>query len=188
MRSASFVLPLLSFWTLVLLLSCSQQISDDEAKKLVLRATTYPQPVFAMVHAGNAGNPDISRFVQGVEKLAAEGYIKEDAAAGGDAGNRTYVATEKSEGLLTGAYIRDSFAMYDGAVCNEVFRKIEEVDFDKATFVATIRYVTGYQPIEPFYSLLCLNEYCECFGDKLRRKEARTLKVRKVGNDWKPAT
>ncbi|MDA8434196.1 MAG: hypothetical protein M0Z60_14725 [Nitrospiraceae bacterium] len=188
MRSASFVLPLLSFWTLVLLLSCSQKISDDEAKKMVLRAVPYPQPVFNMTHAGNAGNPDIPRFIQGVEKLAAEGYIKEDAAAGGDAKNRTYVPTEKSEGLLTGVYVRDSFVMYDGAVCNEVFRKIEEVDFDKDTSVATIRYVTGYERIEPFYSLLCLNEYCECFGEKLKRKEARTLKVRKVGNDWKPAS
>jgi hypothetical protein len=189
MRSASVILPLLSFWALILLLSCSQKISDDEAKKMVLRAVPYPQPVFNMTHAGHAGGADIPRFIGGVNKLAAEGYIREDAAGSGhDETNRTYVPTEKSRGVFTGIYMRGSFVMYDGAVCNEVLKKIEEVDFDKDTGTATIRYVTGYQPIEPFYSLLCLNEHCEYFGEKLKREETRTVKLRKEGSGWKPVS
>jgi hypothetical protein len=187
MRGASLVLPLLSFWTLVLLLSCSQKISDDEAKRLVLTAVPYPQPVFNMTHAGQAGSPDIPRFIQGVERLAAEGYIKgEGNGSPDDRKNSTYLPTEKSRGVVTGVYLRGSFVMYDGAVCNEVLRKIEGVDFDENTATVTIRYVTGYEPIEPFYSLLCLNAYCEYFGEKLKREEAKTVKLRKVGSGWKP--
>jgi hypothetical protein len=187
MRVARVILPLLSFWTLILLLSCSQQIPDDEAKKMVLQCVAYPQPVFNMVHAGHAGDSDIPKFIHGVEKLAAEGYIAEEAgeASKGEK-NRTYVPTDKSRSFMTGVYIRGSFVMYDGAVCNEVLKKIEGVDFDKNAGVATIRYLTGYEPIEPFYSLLCLNEYCEYFGEKLKREETRTARLRKTGNGWKP--
>lgn len=187
MRSVSAIVPLLSFWTLTLLLSCSQGISDDEAKKMVLHAVPYPQPVFNMTHAGQAGSPDIPRFIEGVKKLAAEGYVREDAAASGhDETNRTYVPTEKSQGIFTGIYLRGSFVMYDGAVCNEVLRKIEEVEFDKGDGKATIRYVTGYERIEPFYSLLCLNEHCEYFGEKLNKEETKTVKLRKTASGWKP--
>ena len=187
MRSASVILPLLSFWTLILLLSCVQQIPDDEAKKMVLQCVAYPQPVFNMTHAGYAGSSDILRFTEGVKKLAAEGYVREDpAGSGNDETNRTYVPTERSQGVFTGIYIRGSFVMYDGAVCNEVIKKIEKVDFDKNARMATIRYLTGYEPIEPFYSLLCLNEYCEYFGEKLKREQTRTARLRKTGSGWKP--
>ncbi len=187
MRITSVMLPLLSFWTLILLLSCSQQISDDEAKKMVLQCVKYPQPVFNMTHAGHAGSPDIPKFIQGVEKLAAEGYIREESGVEGKGEkNRTYMPTDKGRGLVNGVYIRDSFAMFDGALCNEVLKKIERVDFDKDNATVTVRYVTGYEPIEPFYSLLCINAYCEYFGEKLKKDEARTVKLRKYGNGWKP--
>jgi hypothetical protein len=184
MRSASFAFPLLSLWTLVFLFSCSQKISDDEAKRMILKAVPYPQPVFNMTHAGRAGTQDIPRFVQGVERLAAEGYIREDGS--GTPNNRTYLPTEKSKGVLVGVYLRGSFVMYDGAVCNEVVKKVSDVEFDEGTATATIRYVTGYEPIEPFYSHLCLNEHCEYFGEKLKREEMKTVKLRKIGGIWKP--
>jgi hypothetical protein len=186
MRIASAILPLLSFWTLVLLLSCSQQISDDEAKKMVLQCVEYPQPVFNMTHAGHAGSPDVPRFVQGIEKLAAEGYIREEGMGGKGEKNRTFIPTERGKGLINGVYIRDSFAMFDGAVCTDVLRKIEGVELDKDTGTVTVRYVTGYEPIEPFYSLLCINDYCEYFGEKLKKEETRSVKLRKSGNGWRP--
>ena len=187
MRITSVMLPLLSFWTLILLLSCSQQISDDEAKKMVLQCVKYPQPVFNMTHAGHAGSPDIPKFIQGIEKLAAEGYIREESGVEGKGEkNRTYMPTDKGQGLVSGVYIRDSFAMFDGALCNEVIKKIEGVDFDKDNATATVRYVTGYEPIEPFYSLLCINDYCEYFGERLKKEETRVAKLKKSGNGWKP--
>ncbi len=189
MRRASVSFPLASFLSLILLISCSQGISDDEAKKMVLRVVAYPQPVFNMTHAGHPGDPDIPRFIEGVKKLAAEGYIKEDASGSGSyENNKTYVPTEKSRGTMTGIYLRGSFVMFDGAVCNEVLKKIDGVDFNKGSGVATVRYVTRYEPIEPFYSLLCLNEHCEYFGEKLKREETRTVKLKRTGNDWKPVS
>jgi hypothetical protein len=140
-----------------------------------------------MTHAGHAGSgTDTPRFVQGIERLAAEGYIAEES--GGGVKNRTYLPTEKGRGLVNGVYIRDSFAMYDGALCNEVIRKIEGVDFDKDASTVTIRYLTGYEPIEPFYSLLCINAYCEYFGERLKKEEVRSVKLRKSGSRWMPVS
>ena len=88
---------------------------------------------------------------------------------------------------MTGIYVRDAFVLYNGAVCNEVIRKIEGVDMEKDS-VATIRFATGYEPVQPFYSLLCLNDYCECFGERLKKVQMRTVRVRKYEGGWRLAS
>jgi hypothetical protein len=169
----------------LLLLSCGQKMSDDEAKRIIGQYLKYPQPLFNGSHAGPAGGKDVAVFIKGIEKLEADGYIREGSAGSGGRGtNKDYLPTEKSGNYMNGIYIRDSFAYYDGAVCTEVIKKIEGVDIDKRG-VATIRFKTGYEPIQPFYSLLCINNYCECFGERLKKTETRAIRVKKYEKGWR---
>ena len=184
MRILSTVVFILSSAMALLLLSCGQKMSDDEAKRIIGQYLKYPQPLFNGSHAGPAGGKDIAVFMKGIEKLKADGYIMEGPAKSGGGNNKDYLPTEKSRDYINGIYIRDAFAYYDGAVCSEVIKKIEGVEIDKSG-VATIRFKTGYEPIEPFYSLLCINNYCECFGEKLKKTETSAIRVKKYEKGWR---
>jgi hypothetical protein len=184
MRFVSAVTLILSAMSLVLF-SCGQKMSDEEAKRIIGQYMKYPQPLFNGSHAGPAGSVDIPRFIKGIEKLEADGYIREGSDRSGLRGNnKNYLATAKSKDFMSGIYIRDAFAYYDGAVCSEVIKKIEGVDIEKNDR-ATIGFTTGYEPIEPFYSLLCINNYCECFGEKLKKTQRRTIRVKKYEKGWR---
>jgi len=185
MRIVPTVVFILSSAMALLLLSCGQKMSDEEAKRIIGQYLKYPQPLFNGSHAGPAGGKDTAAFIKGIEKLQADGYIREGSARSGGRGNtKDYLPTEKGRDYMTGIYIRDAFAYYDGAVCTEVIKKIEGVDIEK-NGRATIRYSTGYEPIEPFYSLLCINNYCECFGEKLKKTETRAIRLKKYERGWR---
>jgi hypothetical protein len=160
-------------------------MSDDEAKRIIRQYLKYPQPVFNITHAGPAGSEDIPRFIKGIEKLAAEGYIREGTDKSVTKGaDKTYMPTDRSKDFMSGIYIRDAFALYDGAVCSEVIKKIDSIDIQKNES-ANVRFTTGFAPIEPFYSLLCINNYCECFGEKLKKVETRTIRLKKYEKGWR---
>lgn len=185
MRIVSVVVFILSSAMVLLLLSCGQNMTDDEAKRIISQYLKYPQPLFNGSQAGPAGSTDIGRFIKGIEKLEADGYIREGSEkSGGRGNNKDYLPTDKGRDYIAGIYVRDSFAYYNGAVCNEVIKKIDGVDIEK-NGLATIRFTTGYEPIEPFYSLLCINNYCECFGEKLKKTETRTIRVKKYERGWR---
>jgi hypothetical protein len=185
MRFVSVMISILSAAMILLLFSCGQKMSDDEAKRIIGQYLKYPQPLFNGSHAGPAGSGDIPRFIKGIEKLEADGYIREGSDKSRPRGNnKDYLATDKSKDYMSGIYIRDAFAYYDGAVCSEVIKKIDGVDIEKNDR-ATIRFTTGYEPIEPFYSLLCINNYCECFGEKLKKVERRMIRLKKYEKGWR---
>jgi len=167
--------------------SCGQRMSNEEAKRIIGQTLKYPQPVFNITHAGPAGSEDVPRFMKGIEKLAAEGYIREDSDKSPNKANKTYLPIDKSRDLMTGIYIRDSFAVYDGAVCKEFIKKIDSIDIEKNEGV-TVRFTTGYEPIEPFYSLLCINYNCEYFGEKLKKEESRTVRLKRYEKGWRVAS
>lgn len=185
MRIVSVMVSVLTAGMILVLFSCGQKMSDDDAKRIISQYLKYPQPLLNGSHVGPAGSGDVPRFIKGIEKLEADGYIKEDLDKSGRTGNnKNYLPTGKSKDYMTGIYIRDAFAYYDGAVCSEVIKKIDGVDMEKDDR-ATIRFTTGYEPIEPFYSLLCINNHCECFGEKLKKVERRTIKLKKYEKGWR---
>jgi hypothetical protein len=166
------------------LFSCGQRISDEEAKKIIRQCLKYPRPVFNLTHAGAAGSEDVPRFIDGIEKLAADGYIREDFAKSSNKADRTFLPTDKGRDFVTGVYIRDSFVVYDGAVCKEFIKKIDSIDKEKDQGM-TVKFTTGYEPLEPYYSLLCINYSCECFGEKLKKEESRTVRLKRYEKGWR---
>ena len=159
-------------------------MSEEEAKRVISQYLKYPQPVFNLTHAGPAGSPDVPRFMKGIEKLQVEGYITEDASASSNKADKTYVPTGKSRGYVSGLYVRESFAVYDGAVCRIVLRRIDGIGREKDQ-CTTVTFTTGYEPIEPYYSLFCINDNCEYFGEKLRKEEPRTIVLKRDGKGWR---
>lgn len=157
-------------------------ISKEDARKIISHYFGYPKPLMNIVHAGPAGGPDLQKFVKAIDRLLKEGYIKNAPHAGG--GEKYYAPTSKSNNYVTGIYIKDSFPIYEGAVCSEVVKTIDDIRYDRQKNTATVTFTAGLEPVEPFYSLFCINKYCDYFGDKIKKTEKQKLQLRKSGNGW----
>ena len=141
MRITSLFLYVISAWTIMFLMSCGQKITDDEAKKIISQYLKYPEPVFNVTHAGPVAGPDIPKFMKAAEKLVSEGYLREETEQKeASLKNKTYRPTERSKNYVTGVFIRDSFALYDGALCNEVLKKIEKTN--EVKFIIVNKHIT----------------------------------------------
>ena len=148
---------LLIVTTGLLLLGCNRGgPSQEEAGKIIAQYFGYPKPLDVFIHAGPAGNPDIQKFNNGITTLVKDGYVKKVPGSGPD---ESYAPTSRSSRYVKGVYIKDSFPMYEGAVCREVVKKIDDIRYDRKKNTAVITFTSGLEPIEPFYSLFCINEY-----------------------------
>jgi hypothetical protein len=157
--------------------------SKEDARKIISQYFGYPKPLMGIVHAGPAGSPDLQKFMKGINRLLNDGYIKNAPGAG--ATGKYYAPTSKSGNYVTAIYIKDSFPVYEGAVCSEVIKKIEDIRYDGQKNTAVITFTAGMEPVEPFYSLFCINKYCDYFGEKLKKTERQKLRLRKSGNSWR---
>lgn len=158
-------------------------LSEDDARKIISQYFGYPKPLVNIIHAGPAGSPDLQKFVKGIDRLIKDGYIKNAPHTGG--AEKYYAPTSKSNNYVKGVYIKDSYPFYEGAVCSEVIKKIDDIRYDRQKDTATITFTTGLAPIEPFYSLFCINRYCDYFGEKIKKTEKQKLQLRKYGSSWR---
>lgn len=165
------------------LLSCTAGLSREDAAKIVSRYFGYPKPLMGIVTPGPAGGTGVAQFMKGVNKLEAEGYAsgRESKASSG----KSYLPTEKSKAYMVGIYINDSYPLYEGAVCREVLKSIDSIDFTEGNDIATVTFTAGLEPIEPVYSLLCINRFCDCFGKDFRKTRTLKLKLHKYEKGWR---
>lgn len=165
------------------LLSCAPKLSREKAATIVSQYMGYPRILMGIVTAGPAGGPAVKQFMEGINKLEEEGYI-----SGQPSKNKTeksYLPTEKSKTYMTGIYIKDSYPLYEGAVCREVLKSVDAVKFSQGGDVATVIFTKGLQPIEPVYSLLCINRSCDCFGKDFRKTQTLKLKLHRFEKGWR---
>ncbi len=167
---------------LLLLASGTGELSEKDALKLISQYFGYPKPLVEVVHAGPSGSRDLQKFVKGIDALIRDGYLKSAPHSGG--ADKYYMPTSKGSKYVRQVYIKDSFPIYEGAVCTEVLRKIDEIRYDSRENTATISFTTALEPVEPFYSLFCINKYCDYFGEKIKRTEKQKLRLKKAGNIW----
>ena len=156
--------------------------SQEEARKIISQYFGYPKLLDGIIHAGPAGGPGLKKFKKGIDRLVKEGYLKKAPGAGPD---EYYVPTSRSSRYVKGVYIKDSFPMYEGAVCREVVKKIDDIRYDRKKNTAVITFTSGLEPIEPFYSLFCINNFCEYFGEKIKETETQKLRLMKYGEGWR---
>ncbi len=171
------LLLLLSF-TLVLFLG--MELTENDARKIITHYLGYPKPLMTVIHPGPAGSSDTKRFRDGINKLLKDGFLKSPP---GSSKEKLYEPTSKSAGYVTRISVQDSFPLYEGAVCNEVVRKIDSIRLDKKGDTAVVTFTLGIEPIEPFYGLFCINKFCDYYG-KLDKTEKQKLKLRKTARGW----
>lgn len=165
-----------------MLLSCAPKLSQDQAVAIVKQYMGYPKPLMGIVTAGPAGGPAIKQFMKGIDRLEAEGY-----ASGRPSKNpaeKSYLPTEKSKAFMTGIYVKDSYPLYEGAVCRQVLKSIDSIEYTGGGDAATITFSARLEPIEPVYSLLCVNRFCDCFGKDFSKTETLRLKLHRSEKGW----
>jgi hypothetical protein len=156
--------------------------SQEEARKIISQYFGYPKLLVDIIHAGPAGGQGLRKFEKAIKRLVKDGYLKKVPGAGPD---EYYVPTSRSSQYIRGVYIKESFPLYEGAVCKEVVKKIDEILYDRQKNTAVITFTSGLEPIEPFYSLFCINKYCEYFGKRIKKTEKQKLRLVKYGEGWR---
>ena len=165
------------------LLACAPTLPKEKAAHIVRQYMGYPKPVMGIVTAGPAGGPAIEQFREGIHKLEAEGYVS--GLPSKSPSDKTYVPTEKSKSYMTGIYIKDSYPLYEGAVCREVLKSVDDVEFADGHDTAVVTFTAGVEPIEPVYTLLCINKFCDCFGKDFRKTRTLKLRFHRSDSDWR---
>lgn len=159
------------------------ELTDNDARKIITQYLGYPKPLMTVIHPGPAGSPDVDKFKKGISELLKEGYLKSAPQNSGK--DKIYEPSSKGGDYITGISIKDSFPVYEGAVCKEVVKKIDAIRVDKKGDTAVITFTLGLEPVEPFYNLFCINKYCDYFGNRLGKTEKQKLKIKKAGKGWR---
>jgi hypothetical protein len=157
-------------------------LSREEARKIISQYFGYPKLLVDIIHAGPAGGPGLQKFKAGIKRLVNDGYLKKVPGAGPD---EYYAPTSRSSEYIRGVYIKESFPLYEGAVCREVVRKIDDIRYEKQKNIAVITFTTGLEPIEPYYSLFCINKFCDYFGERIKKTEKQKMRLIKYGEGWR---
>jgi hypothetical protein len=165
------------------LLSCAPTLPKQRAAHIVSQYMGYPKPLMGIVTAGPAKGAAIKTFIRGINKLESEGYVTALSSKGGE--DRSYLPTEKSKAYMTGIYIKESYPLYEGAVCREVLKSVDGIEFTHGHDAATVSFTTAIEPIEPVYSLLCINRFCDCFGRDFKKTKTLKLKLHRDERGWR---
>lgn len=168
---------------LAALLSCSPSLSRKEAVDIVKQYMGYPKPLMGIVTAGPEGGAAIEEFMKGIHKLEAEGYVTGQPSK--DPMDKSYLPTEKSKAYMVGIYIKHSYPLYEGAVCREVLKSVDHIEFSQSHDTATVTFTSGLEPIEPVYSLLCINRFCDCFGKDFKETQTLKLNLHRYDKGWR---
>ncbi|MCG8607019.1 hypothetical protein MJD09_18805 [bacterium] len=174
----------LSF-VLLMLCSCGADLTEDEARKLLEIELGLPKLIEREYKIDEKSyypeNPPYrrggklvlrnSKAFEGLQQLVSEGYFRRNPKPGGFA----LFATEKGKANLGNVDIITSSGRLDvsspsyrfkvcrfkASIYKQVFGRIEEILMDPHTQKkATVTFTTKWDPIEPFFSLIC-QEGCE---------------------------
>ena len=157
--------------------SCAPNLSEDEAKK-VISQHFKPEPISCDF---NSKNPF---YETAIRKLMTDGYITYGFS---NEYKQRYEPTQKGAPYLdTITYDKtDKDWYFWGKVVNKVVKDIKEVLIDKNNNSAVVTVTFGFVPVEPFYSLLCIEEKCWYFAEKINQIEEKKIKLKKYDKGWR---
>jgi len=64
-------------------------------------------------------------------------------------------------------------------------KSLSEILIDKESKVATITFSTILEPIEPFYSLVCVDKKCRYYNMTLNETKTNKMKLKKYDKGWR---
>ena len=170
-----------------LLSACGVNLQENEASKIINEHFGFPKPVMSYL-SGNA-NTDIGQGI--IKIIQTTGYVVHNPEASGGSVSAAlatdFLPTEKGKGIIDGIDhngFYDSYT-YRGSVVSESLDSIKEILIDKETKTAIVKFTTKYEPIEPLYSSVCINERCQFFGDQISKNPERKIELKKYDKGWR---
>lgn len=174
----------------LLLVSCAQTPSPDEAKKTV---DAYFRSAGA--HSLAIDTKAHSECGLAIHELVNEGYLAASGEEAEGAKRLVHLPTEKAKPFLKEAVWTVDPGQninqwhLEGAVVKKVVKEIREISPDRSDSGAIVTLTVGYEPIEPFFTKLCATGKCTdssgrgC-SDLKDRTEQQKVKLRKTGTGW----
>jgi hypothetical protein len=184
------LLPVGAALLMLCLPSAAASLSVQEAQAVIVRYFGYPAPA---PHATVCGELD-SPVWKGFQTLLDQGYLAPNR-------NRSFqyeprlIPTEKGQpyirrGPTFNVLVRDYCMQVH--VCTIVFKGITRLEVDEAHGKAHVEYATGFEPIEPFYSLFCTDRFAPgCWlyaGRKLAETTGHVVYLKKTAKGWEVET
>ncbi len=165
-------------------------LSAQEAQAAIVRYFGYPAPAPHATICGELNSP----VWKGFEKLLDQGYLAPNESRSFQYEPRL-IPTEKGKasirrGPTFNVLIRDYCMQVH--VCTIVFKGITRMEVDEAHGKARVEYTTGFEPVEPFYSLFCTDPPapgCRAYaGRKLAETTGHLVYLKKTVKGWEVDT
>jgi len=166
--------------------SCSKgkPLTESEARKILIQHQK---------NSRNIGSISVQRIDQrsamgrGIQKLFGQGFAVNDDRQS----THAYALTQKGKELISklsldclGFNPAECYYGFSGAVVKESILSIQEIALDKQGQTAQVSYTVGYEPVEPLYSLVCVDANCEFAGDGRKRTKTRKALLKKTLKGW----
>ncbi len=172
--------------------SCSSKIfenklTEKEAKKIISEALKYPQLREILYDTQSD-----TKCALAINKLVKEGYFKEnpDYSTAYLADNNKYIASTKGAPYMKSIfYIAGQYHLV-GSTQQIIIKEIKEILTDEENKTAVVTFVIGFEPIEPFFSTLCVEGKCvrylannDCSKDL--EEELMKITLKKYDKGWR---
>jgi len=166
---------------IVICFSCSfgHSLSNEEAHKIISDHFP-PKPLNVMFFANADNNPNI---IKGIQKLIADGFVRRNPNTQYTEGPDYYVPTDKGRQHIVRIGRSGNLYAFNGSVCSEVVKKIDEVLLDKKTNSAIVAYTLGIEPIQPIYYSVCIDNSCPYYG--LKESRITKVKLHRYDKGWR---
>lgn len=175
-------------------LSCGRTtLSEQEAKTIIAEAV--PAAPLPSMLVDDIIPRQFPQMVDGIKRLAADGYLKclPPRIAAGDRMSPVEFGncepTEKAKPYLPQGVAWNHVHGYYFArvsVGNVRLQTIKEILIDEKSNTAIVSYTVGIEPVEPFYSVFCVEaKRCPYAGAALHQTVVREINLTKYDKGWR---
>ena len=159
-------------------------LSEEEARTLIEKHLELP-----VIHFSNDKLPYYlgTKEGEGIEQLIRDGYLNKEGIR--IEGIYRYIPTDKGDANsirgVSFSEVHRPFYLFSGPVALKVLKSIDEIAVNDETGIAAVTSTLGFEPYEPFYSMLCKETTnCDLSGERLNRIEQTELRFKHSDKGW----
>ncbi len=143
--------------------ACGLKLGEDEAAEIISKFNGYPRPWTVMV--SGAESPHTS---EAIEQFFSEVPVDEQVGI-----------------IIQRTNLADGNVTLLAKILETVLLKIDEIIIDNANQEAAVIYSLHVRPVEPYFSMLCLDDKsCSHFNDKNTYFHHEEIKLKKDATGW----
>jgi hypothetical protein len=162
-----------------LLCSCAPKLTKQSAYDVLVK---YHAPKLEAIYVDEI--PEDSVLGRNINELINSKYFaKSDSVFAVD----TYLVTDEAN-RRTGTVTHHHFKKYyriNVPVAISKVGEVEEIIEDSANNMAVVLYKIAWEPLEPYYSKLCIDSTCKYYGDWLKNTSRSKIYFKQFDEGWK---